>query len=159
MNLLEPVVSHGAVLVFDALDFGLAPGTVRVLRDREVPAWAATKMSLHQQSFQELLAIADLQGRFPPKLTLIGVQPERLSDFGGSLSESVRERLPLAVDLAAEELSSWGFPARLRQGSAPPLNAEALALPAYESGRPPETEACRVGDARFLNRRHDLESR
>lgn len=159
MNLLEPVVSHGAVLVFDALDFGLAPGTVRVLRDREVPAWAATKMSLHQQSFQELLAIADLQGRFPPRLTLIGVQPERLSDFGGSLSESVRERLPLAVDLAAEELAAWGFPVRLRQGSAPPLNAEALALPAYESGRPPETEACRVGDARFLNRRHDLESR
>lgn len=159
MNLLEPVVSHGAVLVFDAIDFGLQPGALRVLRGRDVPAWAGSKMSLHQQSFQELLAIADLQGRFPPKLTLIGVQPERLSDFGGSLSGSVRERLPLAVDLAAEELASWGFPARPRRGPAPPLNAEALALPAYESGRPPETDACRVGDVRFLNRRHDLESR
>ena len=159
MNLLEPVVSHGAVLVFDALDFGLEPGTLRVLRGREVPAWAGAKMSLHQQSFQELLAVADLQGRFPPRLTLIGVQPERLSDFGGSLSESVRGRLPLAADLAAEELASWGFPVRRREGSAPRLNAEALALQAYESGRPAETEACRVGDARFLNRRHDLESR
>ena len=36
MNLLEPVVSHAAVLVFDAIDFGLPPGTLRVLRDREV---------------------------------------------------------------------------------------------------------------------------
>jgi hydrogenase maturation protease len=159
MNLLEPLVSHGAVLVFDALDFGLAPGELRVLRGREVPAWAGAKMSLHQQSFQELLAIADLQGRFPPRLTLIGVQPERLSDFGGSLSASVRERLPLAVDLAAEELAAWGFAPQPRRGPAPPLNAEALALPAYESGRPAEAEACRVGDARFLNRRHDLESR
>jgi len=159
MNLLEPVVSHAAVLVFDAIDFGLPPGTLRVLRDREVPSWAGTKMSLHQQSFQELLAVADLQGRFPPKLTLIGVQPERLSDFGGSLSESVRERLPVAVELAAEELASWGYPPRSRRAPAPPLNAEALALPAYEAGRPAESEACRIGDARLLNRRRDLESR
>ena len=160
MNLLEPVVSHGAVLVFDAIDFGLEPGSLRVLRDRDVPAWAATKMSLHQQSFQELLAIADLQGRFPPRLTLIGLQPERLADFGGSLSDCVRERLPLAVELAALELAGWGFAAQPRDGAvAERLNAEALALPAYESGRPAETEACRVGDARFLNRRHALESR
>lgn len=50
LNLLQPVVEAGAVLVFDAIDFGLAPGELRVLRDREVPAWSATKMSLHQQS-------------------------------------------------------------------------------------------------------------
>lgn len=160
MNLLEPVVTHGAVLVFDAIDFGLEPGSLRVLRDREVPAWAGTKMSLHQQSFQELLAVADLQGQFPPKLTLIGVQPERLADFGGSLSECVRERLPLAVELAALELAGWGFPSRPRAESAPErLNAEALALSEYESGRPAATEACRVGDPRFLNIRRRAQSR
>ena len=160
MNLLEPVVSHGAVLVFDAIDFRLAPGALRVLRDREVPAWAATKLSLHQQSFQELLAIAELQGRFPPKLTLIGVQPERLEDFGGSLSDCVRERLPQVVELAARELAAWGFPAQPRRGAAAErLNAEALALQAYESGRPAEDQACRIGDARVLNLRHELESR
>ena len=160
LNLLEPVVSSDAVLVFDAIDFGLPPGTVRVLRDRDVPVWAAAKMSLHQQSFQELLAVADLQGRFPPRLTLIGVQPERLADFGGSLSESVRQQLPLAVELAALELTRWGLRTQARDGAAPErLNAAALALSAYESGRPGETEACRVGDARFLNRRRELELR
>ena len=160
LNLLEPVVSHGAVLVFDAIDFGLEPGGLRVLRDREVPAWAGTKVSLHQQSFQELLAVADLQGKFPPKLTLIGVQPERLADFGGSLSDSVRARLPLVVELAALELATWGFAAQARTGEAPDrLNADALALSAYEAERPPASEACRIGDARFLNRRRDLESR
>lgn len=160
LNLLEPLVSHEAVLVLDAIDFQLAPGSLRVLRGREVPAWAAAKMSLHQQSFHELLAIVDLQGRFPSKLTLIGVQPERLADFGGSLSECVRARLPLAVELAVRELAAWGFPAQPRSGRAPQrLNAEALALESYESGRPAESEACRIGDARFLNRRHTLESR
>ena len=160
LNLLGPVLGHAAVLVFDALDFGLPPGSLRVLRGREVPAWSATKVSLHQQSFQELLAIADLEGRFPPRLTLIGVQPQRLDDFGGSLSVPVRARLPQAVELAAQELAAWGYPARARGAAqAEPLNAEALALDAYEAGRPPETAACRIGDARFLNLRHELESR
>jgi hypothetical protein len=49
-------------------------------------------MSLHQQSFMELLSIADMQDRFPPQLTVIGVQPERLMDFGGSLTDCVRAR-------------------------------------------------------------------
>jgi hydrogenase maturation protease len=158
--LLDPVCAAGKVLVFDAIDFGLAPGTLRVLRDREVPAWAATKMSLHQQSFQELLAIAELQGRFPPRLTLIGVQPERLTDFGGSLSASVRAQLGPAVTAAVEELSTWGYPPRPR--SAPPaerLNDAALDLAEYETGRPAEEVACRVGDARFLNLRNSVLAR
>jgi hydrogenase maturation protease len=160
LNLLDAVTGHAAVLVFDAIDFSLEPGGLRVLRDREVPAWSATKMSLHQQSFQDLLSIAELQGRFPAKLTLIGVQPERLSDFGGSLSQAVRDRLPLAIELAVEELLAWGCALRPRVGAAPErLNAEPLALGEYEAGRPDEAAACRIGDARFLNLRHQAESR
>lgn len=156
--LLPEVTAHSHVLVFDAIDFGDAPGSLRVLRDREVPAWAGAKMSLHQQSFMELLAIADMQERFPPHLTLIGVQPERLMDFGGSLSASVRARLALAVSLAVEQLGAWGFTPQAR--SAPPaerLNDRSIALGDYESGRPAAELACRVGDARFLNIRHAIE--
>jgi hydrogenase maturation protease len=158
--LLDPVCAAGKVLVFDAIDFGLAPGTLKVLRDRDVPAWAASKMSLHQQSFQELLAIADLQGRFPPRLTLIGVQPERLTDFGGSLSASVRAQLGPAVTAAVEELSSWGYAARPRSARpADRLNDAALDLAEYEAGRPDEEAACRIGDARFLNLRGSVLAR
>lgn len=157
LSLLEPVLAARRVLVFDAIDFGLPPGTLRVLRDREVPAWAGSKMSLHQQSFQELLAIADLQGRFPPVLTLIGVQPERLADFGGSLSPCVRAQLAPAVAVAAEELATWGYAPRARSAApAERLNAAALALDRYEAGRPAAEVAWRIGDARFLNIRHAL---
>ncbi len=154
LNLLEPVLSHSAVLVFDAIDFGLAPGTLRVLRNRQVPAWGAAKMSLHQQSFQELLAVLDLQGRFPPRLTLIGVQPQQLSDFGGSLSACVKARLPTVVQRAVEELTAWGYAPVARAQFAPErLNAAALDLDAYERGRPSAQQACRTGDARFLKLR------
>jgi hydrogenase maturation protease len=157
--LLPEVTGRKHVLVFDAIDFRLAPGTLRILHDREVPAWAGAKTSLHQQSFMELLAIADVQDRFPPHLTLIGVQPERLMDFGGSLSESVRAQLDAAVEAAVAQLRAWGFSADRR--SAPPterLNDEALHLAAYEAGRPAAEAACRIGDARFLNIRHAIES-
>lgn len=157
LNLLSAVVDSGSVIVFDAIDFGLVPGTLKVLRGREVPAWAGTKMSLHQSSFQELLAIADLQGRFPARLTLIGVQPERLSDFGGSLSASVRAQVPAAVALAAAQLAAWGRAAHLRTAPGERLNDRSLDIDAYERNRPAEESACRVGDARFLNIRRMAE--
>lgn len=156
--LLADVTSHPRVLVFDSIDFGHAPGTLRVLRDREVPAWAGAKMSLHQQSFMELLSIADIQGRFPPQLTVIGVQPERLMDFGGSLTDCVRAQLEPALALAVDELRRWGH-APVRR-SAPPaerLNDDSLMLSSYESGRPAAEAACRIGDARFLNLRATLD--
>jgi hydrogenase maturation protease len=155
--LLPEVTARTHVLVFDAIDFGDAPASVRVLHDREVPAWCGVKMSLHQQSFMDLLAIADVQGRFPAHLTVVGVQPERLMDFGGSLSPSVRARLPEAIALGVEQLRQWGFaPAPRSEPPAERLSDRALQLDDYERNRPPAELACRIGDARFLNLRHAM---
>ena len=151
MYLLDHVCDADHVLVLDAIDYRLAPGTLRIFRDAEVPAWSDTKMSLHQATFQELLSLARLRGRFPEWITLIGVQPDVLDDLGGSLSPAVRARLDEAVDLAVAELQAWGIEAVPR--NAPPedgLSPGALALQDYEAGRPSEHEACRIGDARFL---------
>jgi hydrogenase maturation protease len=139
------------VLVLDAIDFGLAPGALMVLRDAEVPAWSAPRMSPHQTGFNDVLALAALRGEAPEAITLIGVQPEVLGDLGGSLREAVKVRLADAVELAAAELASWGFPGTRRTGGDfAPLNAPPLAMDAYETGRPTEAEACRIGDPRLL---------
>jgi hydrogenase maturation protease len=151
LYLLDHVCDAEFALVFDAIDYELAPGTLRVLRDDQVPVWSDTTMSLHQASFMELLSLARLRGRFPSRLTLIGVQPDVLDDLGGSLSPRVRARLDEAVQLALEELAAWGVKAEPRREPPPePLSARALELASYESGRPTEPEACRVGDARFM---------
>ncbi|MBA4176300.1 MAG: HyaD/HybD family hydrogenase maturation endopeptidase [Leptothrix sp. (in: Bacteria)] len=153
MYLLDHVCSSPRVLVFDAIDFKLPPGTLKVFRDDEVPVGSDTMMSLHQASFQELLSLARLRDRFPEKITLIGVQPDVLDDLGGSLSPRVRARLDEAVALAVAELAAWGLQARPRDdaAAAEALSPGALALPAYESRRPSAAAACRIGDARFLN--------
>lgn len=155
LYLLDPVCEASHVIVLDAIDFALAPGTLKVFRDAEVPVWSDTVMSLHQASFQELLSLARLRDRFPRHITLIGVQPAVLDDLGGSLSPLVRARVDEAVALAVAELRAWNLAVVPR--TSPPeeaLSADALDMHRYEIGRPRAEEACRVGDARFLNQVH-----
>lgn len=152
--LMEYVASTRRLLLLDAIDFGLPAGTIKVLRDGEVPAWGSVKMSPHQTGFEELLAVAQLRGSAPESIVLIGVQPERLDDFGGSLRPVVKARIPEAVSIAVRELGGWGLAPYPREADAGErLNAPALALEAYEAGRPSEAEACRIGDARVLGGR------
>jgi hydrogenase maturation protease len=155
LALYGEVAAARRVLVFDAIDFKLPPGTLRVLRGAEVPAWGRTKLSPHQTGFNDVLALAQLNGSAPETIVAIGVQPVELDDFGGSLREPVRARLPEAVSLAAAELATWGFPGTPRTLGVPiePLNAVSLALDAYETGRPSDDDACRSGDARLLGQR------
>ena len=152
LNLLDYIESSRRVLVFDAIDFGLPPGSLELLRDADVPRWGARKLSPHQNGFNDILALAQLHARSPKAIVAIGVQPVTLDDFGGSLTDPVRARIGEAVELAANELRSWGLDARRRAigESVEPLNSQPVALTSYEAGRPSEREACRVGDARLL---------
>jgi hydrogenase maturation protease len=71
LYLLPYVEACKKLLIFDAVDYGLRPGTLKIAQDGEVPAFmGAKKMSLHQTGFQEVLAIAALRGWQPEKLVL-----------------------------------------------------------------------------------------
>lgn len=161
LGLYDAVTSARHVLVLDAVDFGLEPGRLQILRDGDVPAWGRTRLSPHQVGFNDVLALAELNGRSPERITAIGVQPAELADFGGSLHPAVRARLPDAVAAAAAELAAWGYSGRPRTPDDPfePLHATSLALDAYEGGRPSAADACRVGDARLLARIESAEPR
>jgi hydrogenase maturation protease len=152
LALYDAISAAPRVLVFDAIDYRLPGGALRVLRDDEVPAWGRAKISPHQTGFNDVLALAQLNGCAPQTIVAIGVQPVLLDDFGGSLTDPVRARLAEAVALGARELAAWGFPGVPRRtGEAfEPLNATSLTLEAYESGRPSAADACRIGDPRVL---------
>ena len=151
LYLLPFLEEADALLVFDAIDYGLPPGTLRLIRDDEVPAFmGAKKMSLHQTGFQDVIATAQLLGRCPASMTLIGCQPVELEDYGGGLRPAVAARIPAALDLAVEQLALWGIHAVPGSSHAPDLADPSIRHSAYEDGRPSEGEACRIGDARFL---------
>lgn len=108
-NLLHHVQAARRMIVFDAIDYGLHPGTLRVLANEQVPRFlGAKKLSLHQTGFQEVLAVADLTGKLPDELVLIGVQPVDIRDYGGSLNQQVKARIPTALAIALSYLQRWG---------------------------------------------------
>ncbi|WP_295452387.1 HyaD/HybD family hydrogenase maturation endopeptidase [uncultured Thiodictyon sp.] len=152
--LVDQVRWTDVLVVFDAVDYGLPPGTLKRVEGAEVPRFlGAKKMSLHQTGFQEVLALADLLGEYPQHLLLIGVQPVELDDFGGSLRPPVKACIFPAIELALEFLAGFGVhgePLDGNPGRLVDLPDPALSLDAYESGRPSEATACRVGDPRVL---------
>ena len=148
---LMPQVQQAEVLIIlDAVDFQLPPGTLVELHDADVPAYlGAKKMSLHQVSFQEVLALCQLLGNCPAKLCLVGVQPAVLEDYGGSLSPVVREQMPAAMGRVLAYLAALGITPAL-QPSTVETGHGAVGMEEYERLRPSAEQACRVGDGRFL---------
>jgi len=119
LYLVQFVEACDQLLVFDAIDYGLEPATLRIVRDAEVPRFmGAKKMSLHQTGFQEVLSAADLLGRYPSRLALIGCQPLDLEDWGGPLTAPVAAAIEPALAAAAQTLTDWGVELRPRAGSA-----------------------------------------
>ncbi|MDU8945450.1 HyaD/HybD family hydrogenase maturation endopeptidase [Ovoidimarina sediminis] len=149
---LLPFLEEADILVvFDAVDYGLAPGSMKVVEGAEVPRFlGAKKMSLHQTGFQDVIATAELLDRCPGELLLVGCQPEELEDYGGGLRDVVAARIPEALDIACDWLADRGFPSIPGQTPTNDLADGSIRQAAYEAGRPSAEEACRTGDARFL---------
>jgi hydrogenase maturation protease len=136
--LLPLVRSAKRLLIFDAVDFGDPPATLKLILGDDVPRFmGAKKMSMHQAGFQEVLASADLAGELPDELALIGVQPELLDDYGGSLRPAVKKQIEPAIRLAREVLTKWGITLVAR--TSPPeelVGPGATDIHDYEQGRP-----------------------
>lgn len=149
---LLPFLEDAEILiVFDAVDYGMKPGEMKIVEGDEVPSFmGAKKMSLHQTGFQDVIATSELMGYRPETLILIGCQPEELEDYGGGLRDVVAAQIDPAIDIAIARLADMGV--ELTDGTADTslLADVSILRDAYEGGRPSEDEACRTGDARFF---------
>lgn len=154
LYLIDLLREHNPVIIFDAVDFGDPPATMRLVENDDIPAFVgAHKMSLHQAGLQDVIACAKLLGGCADNMLLIGVQPVELEDYGGSLRPQVRACIPRALEIAAEYLADFGIPLTTRRDDTNSvIIAPGLDLASYESGRPDESIAWRHGDERVLNR-------
>jgi hydrogenase maturation protease len=151
LYLLPFLEEADVMVVFDAVDYGLAPGAMKVVEGDEVPRFmGAKKMSLHQTGFQDVIATAQLMGYCPDELLLVGCQPEELEDYGGGLRDVVAARIPEAVGIGLGWLAERGFAVTEGRTESDTLADASIRHRAYEAGRPSEDEACRTGDARFF---------
>ena len=106
LNLLPLVESASHLLILDAANAGKAPGTVIELARDEIPLYSGVKMSQHQLTFQEVLALASIRGLLPPNLHLVGAQPADLT-VGLGMSPVIEAVLPDIVARATAVLQTW----------------------------------------------------
>ncbi|MGI9245164.1 MAG: HyaD/HybD family hydrogenase maturation endopeptidase [Steroidobacteraceae bacterium] len=152
LALVPQLLDATHVVLFDAVAHRGEPGSLVVARDDEVPLlMGGNKMSLHQVGVNDIFASLELLGHRPRHVTVVGIRPVQLADYGGSLTEQVRRQVPVALRLGMDELRRWGIEVRARDGGpARDVVIDAIAQARYESGRPSAELACRVGDERFL---------
>jgi len=102
------------LLIFDAIDFGLPPATLKLIRDDDVPRFMGVKkMSMHQTGFQEVLFSAELT--------------------------DVKAQIEPAISMACDVLAEWGVTAVAREGATSGselVGPGALDIHDYEDGRP-----------------------
>lgn len=110
MNLLPVIEDAGELILIDAIDAGLPPGTfVRLEHDR-LPRYLATKISPHQVDLRDVLALAELRGTLPPDTVALGLQPGSV-EMRHSLSDSLRAAVPELAEQVVRELVRRGHPA------------------------------------------------
>lgn len=122
LYLLPLVQAARHLLVLDCVDFGAAPGAVKILRDDEIPSFLGQRpLSLHQTAFADILFAAELTRCRPERITLIGAQAEDLQRWGGGLTPALAAAVDPVVELSLAELAHWLPAARNHEVSPCPL--------------------------------------
>ena len=153
--LVQNIREADILVVFDAVDYNLPPGTLKCVEGEDVPKFLGVKkISLHQTGFQEVLAMAEMMGDYPEKLLLIGAQPVELDDFGGGLRPEMKALIKPAIDVALQFLKSLDVQIIERTTPLPAetsLACNVMLASSYEKERPSEEMAWRHGDQRILS--------
>lgn len=102
-HLVGYLAGYAHLLVMDAMDAGLEPGTVWRLASEDLRR-PGPALSLHQAGLADLLAVARLLGCLPATV-IFGVQVGRL-EWGTQLSPAVAARLPVLERLILGEIAA-----------------------------------------------------
>ena len=151
--LLPHLETAGALLLFGAVDYGLRPGTLKILEGAEVTAFLGTsKISLHRTGFHDAIAASELMGMRPAELVLIGCQPEEREGFGGGLRDRDSVAIDTALAIALSRLRRWGVEARAGASASRDPAAPTIRRAAYGGGRLTQAQARRSGGGGWLPR-------
>lgn len=113
MSLLPDIESATHLLFIDAINTGVAPGSVITLTRDQIPRYLAMKISPHQVDLRDVLAVAELRGTLPSETIAVGLQPERVEMFVG-LSPTLEHRLDDLMATVVRQLEAWGCPCQPR---------------------------------------------
>ncbi len=104
IGLLDLFQGAGKLLLIDAADMNLDPGTVVQFTPDDIQRQAGgLKFSAHDVGLLEVLELAKALGQCPPEVILIGIQPKDIS-WGMDLTPEVQASIPRVVDRVLKEM-------------------------------------------------------
>ena len=110
LGLLGLVESASRMIVVDAIDAGLPPGEIFKCDGQSLNFVSRRKISPHQLEFKEVLALAQLLGKMPAELLIVGAQPFSL-EWGTKLTPIVAGAVPSIIQIIEARLNDWRVPA------------------------------------------------
>ena len=106
---------YDALILVDAASAGDAAGEVRIYRGEELRRTpCGPRVSPHDPAIAEALYLAELSGRGPQEVVLVGIVPER-AELGCGLSAAARRGAEAAVEEILWEMQRLGVAVRRRE--------------------------------------------
>jgi hydrogenase maturation protease len=118
LDLAARMGGFDAVIFVDAVSAKAEPGSIRQYdRAQIVKNPPSIRMSPHDPSLKETVIMVELIDDGPSYITLIGIVPRDLEQFG--LSDEVRAAVPLVAERVIAELHALGIYVPRRDNPAP----------------------------------------
>jgi len=112
LSLLPAIEDADNLIVIDAIKSDSPPGTIERIEWQDVNKTPIRATTAHQIGLNELLTLAEFEGR-PPHTVIIGVVPLDITP-GSTPSQLIKARLPVLVDAVVKELEETGY--KLKKG-------------------------------------------
>ncbi len=94
------------LIVVDVINFGGKAGEIAKFKLEEIPGYIGLKVSEHQITFHEVIALMNLLNIKPDEAVLIGVQPKN-NQWGAQISEEVKNAIDDVVEEIKRQIELW----------------------------------------------------
>ncbi len=119
MGLLPIIEDTDHLIVIDVVNSGDPPGYIRTYTLGDFRLVMPKKLSAHDIGFLECIAIAEINGKTPKSVTVIGIKPVDIETPRNVLSDIVDSKLAEITEITIGELQKLGAIAVKRQFSSP----------------------------------------
>ena len=109
LDLLTFFGPEKSILIIDAVNFDMDPGTVASLDDDAILAQLDPKVSLHHLGLSDLISVAELTDRKAQRMTLLGIQPESMENLDLEMTQTIKDIFDKVIDNALRILGEWGI--------------------------------------------------
>ncbi|MCI0390899.1 MAG: HyaD/HybD family hydrogenase maturation endopeptidase [Acidobacteria bacterium] len=106
LYLLPYLQGRSHIIVADAIAFGGKPGEIVRLNVDQIPARLHMKVSEHQISFHEVLALTELLGEQPEEFVFFGAEPKS-NEWGDGLSPEIAAAVDPVIERIKEQIAIW----------------------------------------------------